>query len=78
MSKPIFTYHHLIDSLREGPYCSVGSYPKFWVTYDGQCLTHHDIMSELKEYARATRDQELWNRDAQQYIVVGVDISKPF
>ncbi len=46
-------FRQLVDSLREGRFTSLGSYPKFYVTADGGVLSHEAVRSNLLQVGRA-------------------------
>ncbi len=50
------TVRQFLDSLRGGRFTSLGSYPKFWLTSDGGCLSSEACRSEVWTIARAIRD----------------------
>ena len=50
------TVRQFILSLRGGPFTSVGSYPVFWLTHDGETLSHEACMANCGRIARAIRD----------------------
>ncbi|MFA5053994.1 MAG: hypothetical protein WC565_08035 [Parcubacteria group bacterium] len=70
----MFTLHELIVSLREGPFTSLGSYPKFWVTTDGTVLSFEAVTEELGQVARSTRDRA---KDGWAIEGVGVNWEDP-
>lgn len=51
------TIREFLASLREGPYSSVGSYPKFWLASDGETLSYAACMANCGRIARAIRDR---------------------
>jgi hypothetical protein len=51
-----FTVHEFLESLREGPYTSYGCYPLFWLTSDGESLSHKACLRNALTLAREIRD----------------------
>lgn len=66
----ISTVKELIQSLREGKYSSLGSYPKFWLCDDGGELSYEAVVENIWLVARSVRDKR---KDGWQ--VIGVDIN---
>ena len=56
--------------LRSGPFTSVGCYPTFFMTHDGEALSHKAVRENIWQVARATRDgaNDGWR-------VVGFDVN---
>lgn len=50
------TIREFLDSLRAGKFTSVGSYPKFWLTSDGETLSYEACRTEVMRICRAIRD----------------------
>lgn len=69
-----YTRKDLARDLREGPFTSVGSYPKFWVTEDGAALSHAAVMADAKRYLRATGG-DVETCEALDYRIIGCDIN---
>ena len=51
-----FSVKDLMQSLREGPFTSLGGYPKLWLTSDGGVLCYSCVRVEIWQAARDTRD----------------------
>jgi hypothetical protein len=66
----ITTVKELMQSLREGPFTSVGSYPKYYITADGETLAFKTVKEELGQIARAIRDK---NNDQWRVIAANVN-----
>jgi hypothetical protein len=72
-----YSYRDLIRDLIEGPFTSIGSYPKFFITSDS-ILSYDAVMSEWREYVLATLDhrgkvfQQGWPRI---HIIIGCDVN---
>ncbi len=66
------TVREFLDSLREGKYSSVGSYPLYWVTSDGGVLSYEACRAEVWRIARAIRD---WDWDSGGWRVTGYDVN---
>lgn len=64
----------LMASLREGPFTSVGSYPKYWITADGGTLSYEAIMAEIWQVARVVRDHAN-APDERQWRVIAVGVN---
>lgn len=76
----------LIASLRDGAYAH-GGYPKYWLTDDGETLSHAGVLDQLGRSARASRAAERGydraDRDCAQFYteyehgwaIVGCDIN---
>lgn len=54
----ISTAHQLMAALREGKYTSLGSYPIFFLTSDGEALSFDAVRENLWQIARAVRDHD--------------------
>jgi hypothetical protein len=66
----------LMQTLREGPYTSWGSYPKFWLTYDGSTLSYEAVREEIWQIARAVRDaQRPGDWSDPSWRVIGCDVN---
>lgn len=52
------SFKELAAELRRGPFTSVGSYPKFYVTADGGTLSHAAVMGNALQVGRAMRRQD--------------------
>ena len=63
-----FSFRDLITSLREGGHTSIGCYPKFYYTADGEALSHEAVKENLLLIGRAMKSGY-----DQQWEVVGVD-----
>ena len=68
MARPDLTVHQFIDSLRGGPYTSFGSYPLFWITADGETLSHEACKRNALRIARAIK-----SRSEPEWRVVAYD-----
>lgn len=62
--------HDLMESLREGRYTSLGSYPKFYLCHDGGVLSHDAVMENLFLIGRSIRD-----KDNNGWRIVGVYVN---
>jgi hypothetical protein len=51
-----YTVKQLFADLRAGVYTSIGSYPTYFWTKQGETVSHAGVRAELLSYARATRD----------------------
>lgn len=60
----------LMRDLRSGKYTSIGSYPTFFMTSDGEALSHEAVLANLWQVARSTRDRL---RDG--WDIIGFDIN---
>lgn len=54
---PIRTTKDLKERLRAGRYTSIGSYPLFFVTFDGAALSFETVRENLREVFSAIRDE---------------------
>jgi hypothetical protein len=72
------TRRDLFASLREGPYTSLGCYPKYYVSEDGATLSHAALMSRALRYGRATagRGDEFYLPD-YRIVAIGVNWEDP-
>lgn len=73
-----FTVRNLMQSLRDGKFTSIGSYPTYFVTGDGEALSHEAVRENLWQIARATREYakgERWSVDTRQWAVIGAYIN---
>lgn len=50
------TVREFLQSLREGRFTSLGSYPKFWLASDGGVLSYEACRANCGRIARAIRD----------------------
>jgi hypothetical protein len=71
-ARPAMGVRQFLDSLREGPFSSVGSYPKYWVTADGCVLSYKACKENALQIARSIR-QHLTRPGYDGWTVVGVD-----
>lgn len=62
---------HLQESLREGRYTSIGSYPKFMVAGDGGCLCWDCVISNLQQIGETLTDKDVHNG----YYPLGFDVN---
>jgi len=60
----------LMTALRQGKYTSVGSYPLFFYTHDGECLSVSAVRENIYRVARAVRDG---SRDGWQVVAHDVN-----
>lgn len=67
----------LSRSLREGPFTSLGSYPKFWMTADQGVLSFDAIVENLWLVYRATRDynQNVITQEVKQWAITAVQVN---
>lgn len=63
------TPKELIASLREGPFTSTGSYPKFWFSRDS-VFSYAAIMAHALEACRAAR-----SNDYSEWRILGCDVN---
>lgn len=66
----MITVKELIASLREGPFTSLGSYPKFYITADCEVLSHKAVMQNLYQIGRA-----MIRGNDTQWQIVAADIN---
>jgi hypothetical protein len=66
----MYSYHDLIADLRRGPYTSIGCYPLFFITTDGEALSFAAVRENLGQCARSTRDK---SRDG--WGIAGIDVN---
>ena len=71
---PAIGVREFLDSLREGPFTSLGSYPKFWVTAYGDVLSYAACRANALSIARSIR-RHLTRPGRDQWTVIGVDIN---
>lgn len=50
------TFKDVCRALRDGKYTSVGSYPTFFLTSDGDVLSHEAVRENIYQVGRSTRD----------------------
>jgi hypothetical protein len=67
----VITRRDLFVSLREGPYTSLGCYPKYYVTRDGSVVSHAGILENLRRYGRAC-SAACWSDDSSDARAYGV------
>jgi hypothetical protein len=67
----IATFKDFISALREGPYTSIGSYPKFFITSDGETLSFRAAKENAGRIARTIRDEDVYSG----WMVVAVDVN---
>lgn len=65
-----YTVHDLVRDLRSGKYTSFGSHPTYFLTSDGEALSHEAVRENIWQVARSTRDQ---SRDG--WAIVGFDVN---
>ncbi len=79
----IHNVRDLMITLREGAYTSLGSYPKYWVTADGEVLSYKSVLKNVGQIARAIRGDSkrvdvdparFYSSDAQ-WRVIGCDVN---
>lgn len=80
----IRTVREFIQSLRDGAYTSVGSYPKYWLAADGGTLSHAACKANCGRIARAIRGDakradvdpaRFYSWNEPQWRVVGCDVN---
>lgn len=49
------TFKEVCQALRAGKYTSPGSYPTFFLTSDGDCLSHEAVRENIYQVGRSTR-----------------------
>ena len=66
----------LMRDLRAGKFTSIGCYPTYFITADGEALSHEAVRENLWQVARATRDYT-WNSCSNvcQWTVVAFDVN---
>lgn len=64
------TVREFLEALRGGPYTSVGCYPLFFLTADGEALSFKAACENVWQVARAIRD-----RNNAQWRVVACDVN---
>jgi hypothetical protein len=74
---PNYTVKQLMRDLRAGKFTSIGSYPTYFLTADGEALSYEAVRKNLWQVARATRDYptQKWNMDVRQWAVIGFDVN---
>jgi hypothetical protein len=74
---PIMTLHELIETIREGKYASVGSYPKYWITSDGGILSYEAIRENLKQICRCTHEMANGRKTSEnrQWAIVACEVN---
>jgi hypothetical protein len=71
-----YTVKELMRDLRAGKFTSIGSYPTFFVTTDGEALSHEAVRENLWQVARATRDYDAHCApDLAQWALIGADVN---
>jgi hypothetical protein len=73
-----YTVKNLMRDLRAGKFTSIGCYPTYFITADGEALSHEAVRENLWQVARATRDYAANSRvgsDVKQWAVIGADIN---
>jgi hypothetical protein len=72
----IETVRDLIRALRSGKYTSIGSYPTYFITRDGEALSHEAIKENIWQVARATRDcHKGRSPDLRQWAIYGIAVN---
>lgn len=56
--RPNFTVREFLESLREGPFTSIGCYPLYWATAAGDSLSHAACKANALRIARNIRLHE--------------------
>ena len=73
-----YTFHDLCESLREGRFTSLGSYPKFYITADGGVLSTEAVRANLLQIGRAmTRLKDHPCHDQWRVIAVEINWENP-
>lgn len=78
MSPHSYTVHALMRDLRAGKFTSVGSYPTYFVTADGEALSHEAVRENLWLVARATRERAKWgafHHEDSQWAVICAEVN---
>src|SRR5262245_59458335 len=81
-TKPAMTVREFFKSLRAGAYAD-GGYPKYWLTADGETLSHEACKANAGRIARAIRgdakradvDPARFYSSEPDWCVVGVDVN---
>jgi len=68
MAQPINTVHEFFEALRAGRYTSIGSYPVYFVTHDGETISYPAARERASDEGRAIRD----NNDSR---IVAVEVN---
>ncbi len=73
------TVAHFLESLKGGPYTSVGSYPVFWLTADGETLSHAACQANALRIARNIRLHERgkWSETAWRVVAYDANWEDP-
>lgn len=79
----INTIHDFIGSLRDGAYTGLGGYPKYWITEDGDILSHRACLENALAIGRAIRgdskradvDPARFYSSEPQWRVIGCDVN---
>jgi hypothetical protein len=65
-----------LHTLREGPYTSLGSYPRYWLTQCGETLSWEGCRQNAARIARSIRDGRIDGlRHTDGWCVVGCDVN---
>ena len=75
MTPNITTPRDFFDSLRRGPYTSIGCYPVYWVCEDGGALSYEACMENAAQIGRAIRDSRKGCPDDKQWRVIHHEIN---
>lgn len=71
----IYTVRDLMRDLRSGKFTSIGCYPTYFLTADGEALSHEAVKENLWQVARAT---QLWSKRKyypNQWAIIGFEIN---
>ena len=67
----IKTVSDLKDALRQGKFSSIGSYPLFFLTSDGETLSWESVRENFRECIQAIKDGNNW----EGWLIVGHDVN---
>lgn len=70
----IKTPKDLADALKQGPYTSVGGYPVFFYTRDGETLSYKTVKKNFKEIVRGMKNND-FESTLGRWDVIGVDVN---
>lgn len=72
----IYTVKQLMQDLRADRFTSIGCYPTYFITADGEALSHEAVRENLWQVARATRDYDLHcTPHLVQWAVIAYDVN---
>jgi hypothetical protein len=71
----IYTVKNLMRDLRAGKYTSIGCYPTYFITSDGEALSHEAVRENLWCVARATHQWSKRRTYPSAWAVIGSEIN---